>query len=661
MRELKFKYFSAENFMCFGEKVEFDLTQMGNIILVRGENLDVLEVEEDDEKKSSNGAGKSTLPDVISYTLYGKPIKNPKKVKNENIIHNKVGKKLRTEVRFDDYTIVRKRVPNKLQVWKGEDEITRGTMSATQELIDEIIGVNYETFANLIVFADQNFHAFLEMDGPQKREIVENLMSLHHFRTYLTNARDEKNALKAKIKEANSSYEHCLDELRQSKERIGNIQKEENDWRNQKQEELKKIETRLTLAQKELEESDISVSLKKYEDAQVEIKNLKEKIPVYNENLDKVKKALEKGKEKASKLTDDANDLKLVIQKAKMNIQEAENEIDKNTKKLEIENLKGSRCDSCYGIVQEENFKNVVTQAKNQIDHYKGVLEKEKDIVNKSTEKSQKLIESLNNIKDALSKGQEKERQINNVLDSFRSKIQSLSNIEKPVLGEKDKLLKQKIEDFNAQIKDKEDEINGVSPYSKIMDSAEKEVQKRSKECDKQKESLDLLKDELPYYLFWENGFSPKGIPKFAIKDITPSLNSQIAYWMQFLIDNKISIEFDSELKETITRNPKDGDPFVYHALSGGERRRVNLAISQAFAHVMMLSSKIAPSMVFLDEVSSNVDPLGVVGIYNMIYELSKEKQVFVTTHDHGLLELLQGCEVLHLRKKDGFTKIVQS
>jgi predicted ATPase len=39
--------------------------------------------------------------------------------------------------------------------------------------------------------------------------------------------------------------------------------------------------------------------------------------------------------------------------------------------------------------------------------------------------------------------------------------------------------------------------------------------------------------------------------------------------------------------------------------------------------------------------------------------ELAKEKQVFITTHDQGLLELLQGCETLYLRKKDGFTTIV--
>ena len=132
-----------------------------------------------------------------------------------------------------------------------------------------------------------------------------------------------------------------------------------------------------------------------------------------------------------------------------------------------------------------------------------------------------------------------------------------------------------------------------------------------------------------------------------------------MAHWLQFLIDGKIKLSFDNQLEETIERNPSDGDPFVYHAMSGGERRRLNLAVSQAFAHIMMLNSGTSPSLVFLDEVTTNVDPIGVQGVYNMIAEIAKEKQVFVTTHDHDLLDLLAGCKTINLRKQNGFTTLV--
>jgi DNA repair exonuclease SbcCD ATPase subunit len=169
------------------------------------------------------------------------------------------------------------------------------------------------------------------------------------------------------------------------------------------------------------------------------------------------------------------------------------------------------------------------------------------------------------------------------------------------------------------------------------------------------------LEKELPYYEFWSVAFGDSGIRKFVIDGIIPALNAKIAYWMQFLIDGKIDLKFNNELEETIERNPSDGDPFVYYGMSGGEKRRLNLAVSQAFAHVMMLSSGTCPNIVFLDEVTTNIDQIGVVGVYNMIVELAKDRQVFITTHDQNLLELLDGCDLINLEKRKGFTRMQKS
>jgi ABC-type Mn2+/Zn2+ transport system ATPase subunit len=71
-----------------------------------------------------------------------------------------------------------------------------------------------------------------------------------------------------------------------------------------------------------------------------------------------------------------------------------------------------------------------------------------------------------------------------------------------------------------------------------------------------------------------------------------------------------------------------------------------------------MLSAGSIPSIIFLDEVSTNVDFSGNIGIYKMILELAQDRQVFITTHDQGLLQMLEGCEVLDLIHENGFTTI---
>lgn len=49
---------------------------------------------------------------------------------------------------------------------------------------------------------------------------------------------------------------------------------------------------------------------------------------------------------------------------------------------------------------------------------------------------------------------------------------------------------------------------------------------------------------------------------------------------------------------------------------------------------------------------------MGVVGVYNMIAELAKDRQVFITTHDQNLLDMLDGCELISLEKRKGFTRL---
>jgi ABC-type multidrug transport system ATPase subunit len=72
----------------------------------------------------------------------------------------------------------------------------------------------------------------------------------------------------------------------------------------------------------------------------------------------------------------------------------------------------------------------------------------------------------------------------------------------------------------------------------------------------------------------------------------------------------------------------------------------------------MSLNSGKTPSLIFLDEVTSNIDPQGVAGIYNMICEMAKEKQVFVTTHDYDLIDFLNGCDNLNLVMRNAKTKL---
>jgi ABC-type multidrug transport system ATPase subunit len=74
----------------------------------------------------------------------------------------------------------------------------------------------------------------------------------------------------------------------------------------------------------------------------------------------------------------------------------------------------------------------------------------------------------------------------------------------------------------------------------------------------------------------------------------------------------------------------------------------------------MSLNSGRTPNLVFLDEVTSNIDLQGVNGIISMIQELAKDKQVWLITHHHDLLDALQSSDSIHLELKNGVSTLVK-
>lgn len=669
VNQLKIKRLYAKNFMCFGEEgIEINLNQFGNIVLVRGENWDT-GAESQEERVASNGVGKSAIAEILIYGLFGKTIKNPKKVKHENCINNQIGKGLKVVVEFDDLRVTRTRVKdtllieqfggpcpstNKPEEWKSDDwnSISLGGIPATQEWLNNKLELTYETFVNLAIFTDNNAGAFLEVDTPTKREIVENVLVLSRYRGYWDHAKKLRNVAKDQVKDHARVLELALAEFETAKRRIQKIEQQQVDWKTTKQTELATLVQRIKGKQAELGNTDTGAALAKYNAAQDKIVELSAMQPEKEERLAKYKNGLEEFSKKQEELkaSKDASSLRLNTLKA--DLSRSKSTIKDNERY--ISDIEAQRCKKCQftdenGLLRATNILGV--EKAKVIDLEQKIVKEEADL--------DKYTKNLSTATTAIKGAENKVREIVNELDIIRKEIISLSKVEKPEISINEKLIEEQISELKNQALAKKAEIDGPSPFIVILQEAEEESKEKEKNCEIKKDVLDKANKQLPYYEFWVTAFGDNGIRKFIIDGIIPALNQRVAHWLQFLIDGKIKLSFDNQLEETIERNPSDGDPFVYHAMSGGERRRLNLAVSQAFAHIMMLNSGTSPSLVFLDEVTTNVDPIGVQGVYNMIVEIAKEKQVFVTTHDHDLLDLLAGCETINLRKQNGFTTMV--
>lgn len=665
MKKINFKKIKAKNFLCFGKDgVEINFGDYNNIVLIKGKNLDV---SKKDQNSSffSNGVGKSSIPQIIVYGLYGKTIRKPKKVSHKDVINNSIGKELCVEVYWDDYKVERRRKPDSLRLWKSKEgifddntEITLGGMPATQKEIENILGLNYETFVNLFVFTDDNSASFLECDASEKRNIVENLLSLEKYRNYSENAKKINKEHLSKIKDLQLEIDIFENNIKEIKQDLENLKKTKKEWKQNKIKEIKKLKEDLLNSEENL--NKIAKS-KEYKELESKTKELLCSIEFLQKEINVSQKELEKLEVYNNDFKNKKNELEQEKQQSNLEKQEISSNLNKITKVLEkIKNLEpGVVCDHCFGTIDQKNYDKI---KKEHVDLGKEYAKKYKEVENqieKLEGKIQKLLENIQDnltkqksIKDIIFKDNEKIKNNNLKLNELNK--DNNDQIKKATLEEKIKIIKESIQKY---LNDYENNC----PYDEMIDNTDSKILKDTNKIQEKTKEYNDLKILNEYYSFWVIAFGDTGIRKYIIDEIIPALNKNIKYWLNILIDNKLEVSFNNELEETITKYPVDENPFVYDILSNGQRRRINLALSQSFAHVMSLNSGRSPSLVFLDEVTTNIDPSGVEGIYKVICELSEDKQVFVTTHDQYLLELLNGCQEMNLKMKDGISKLIKS
>lgn len=166
MKLIKFEW---SNLFCMG-KGAIDLESLG-LTLVTGFSED---------EGGANGSGKSSLANKgILWTLFGETAGGLR----ADAVVNRHGKKScfgQLEFRGQDgslYSIERHR-PAKLSLFKGGTDISGHTAKQTQELIDSLLGFNFETFVQTSVFGQGRLAHYPSLSPKQRKEVLENILPM---------------------------------------------------------------------------------------------------------------------------------------------------------------------------------------------------------------------------------------------------------------------------------------------------------------------------------------------------------------------------------------------------------------------------------------------------------------------------------------------------
>jgi DNA repair exonuclease SbcCD ATPase subunit len=163
------------------------------------------------------------------------------------------------------------------------------------------------------------------------------------------------------------------------------------------------------------------------------------------------------------------------------------------------------------------------------------------------------------------------------------------------------------------------------------------------------------MQDKYDMLGFWDKAFSEKGLVRYVIRTVRDYLNDKCNFYLAYLTQGQITLTFDDELLENIEVG---GKLRHYISLSGGEKRKVNLAVMLALQSILSVSNGTESNVLFFDEVAENLDEHGIKGLIDLLYELRKDKTVFVITHNPHLASHMESHKKITITKEQGVSTL---
>ena len=552
----------------------------------------------------TNGMGKSSIPLIIEEALYNKNSKGIKKADIPNrYINNGYSIFLSFEKDGSNYEIsVDRKSSIKVKLEKDGEDISSHTATNTYKTIQEILGIDFKTFSQLVY---QNTNASLQFLTATDTNRKKFLIDLLHL--------DEYVILFEVFKEASRESSNKVIELSSE---INTIEK----WLNTNKLESTNILPMLNLEINTEEEE------KQFRSLSIELENISEKNKKiltnnqYKTLLSKINIEEITSIEVSKESYDDNN--RMIGQMT---------ETIKGSKALinKLESL-GDKCPTCGQEIDPTFKEKLVTVETKRIDTAEYQKKANQNIVERikrnnaefdRKQKSQKEWEDLfRSIDKSLPSETVDKEELEDKIHEVGLKLTNAKRELEKISKENERRTREntRIEIIQAQ----------TDGFIEKLNSA-KNLLSQQKDLDS---NLDILK----------KAFSTNGLLAYKIENLVKELEELTNTYLAELSDGRFTLEFivsNDKLNVQITDNENVVDIL---ALSSGELARVNTATLIAIRKLMSSISKSRINILFLDEVINVLDDSGREKMVEVL--LQEDLNTYVVSHGwtHPLLEKIE-------------------
>ena len=681
--------------------IELDLEKKG-LTLVEGLN-------HSNETFHSNGSGKSTLLSSITYALYGQ---TPSGLRADDVVNRIEGKGTSVILYFsiDDqnYRIERyrkhKTQKNKVKLYQGNTELTGKSMKDTEEKIQELFGIDYNTYMNSIIQGQGDAEVFSKASDKGKKEILENITNIAIYKKAqdiakekvkekkldITSVERDVEELEREIKqtkereqEEKESYQHTLDSIKESEEKIKEL---EVDLEKHRLSYPKDLEDRLHYLEGKVAPrypNNALDDLQEVTSIEEEIEYLKRALVDRNEETKAEYSGIIKEFENQVKNIDEQ------VQPMLTNIQILKSEVTNQRAEVDKLDLRDT-CPFCGQNMDVEHKKKEHARILEEIATKEDKIKVSEDVYNnelvpmiddlkyRAEEKTKEFQTIVSERETELNgKIEELNKQIQDIKEEAQREVREKYDREQEeyeeAMRERDKLnsqknnYKQEESLLVSHIETEKNMLERLNKLPKPKDRAE-EIAKLDIELkEKNTERLACI-DKIDKYEDVVKLYSNTGVRSVVLDLVTPFLNERANKYMATLSGSDIEILFSTQTEnkdgslsdkfDVEVKNASGGN--TYKSNSEGEKKRIDLAISFAIQDLVLSKNDMRTNLAIYDECFEGLDEIGSENVIKLLKERSeKVDTIFVITHNQHLASLFENT--ITVEKRDGLTRLVET
>jgi len=281
---IKFEKIRWKNFLSTGNIfTEIDLIQNKTNLIV-----------------GNNGTGKSTILDALTFALYNKAFR---KISRSQLVNTVNERDAVVEIEFSilskEYKVIRGIKPNIFEIHvngKMQDQFPNA-IDQQKYLEDNILKLNYKSFTQTVILGSATFVPFMQLNAPNRRDIVEDLLDIKIFSSMGNILKDRVRDNNDLVKQLSLKKDMVQDKIEMQEEFIADLDKRGKEKIKEKQHKITQL---LTLSE-ELQEENVKNQKKIETELQTEADSLSKS----NATIKKLSSVRSKLQQKMQNLTSD--------------------------------------------------------------------------------------------------------------------------------------------------------------------------------------------------------------------------------------------------------------------------------------------------------------------------------------------------------------------